>query len=48
MSSVVVALMVLAILLVGLGAVLLVRKLLRAEVDKVHAARRTQPAARQE
>lgn len=41
MSSVVVALMVLVLLLVGLGGVLLISKTLRREVDKVHAGRPT-------
>ena len=39
MSAVVVALMVLVILLVGLGAVLLATRALRNEADKVQAAR---------
>jgi hypothetical protein len=48
MSAVVVALMVLLVLLVGLGAVLLVSKALKKEVDKVHASRRARPAAGQD
>ena len=40
MSSVLVALMVLVILVVGLGVVLLGTRTLRAEADKVQAARR--------
>ena len=48
MSAVVVALMVLMVLLGGLGAVLLISKGLKKEVDKVHAARRTQPAGKKD
>ena len=48
MSAVVVALMVLVILLVGLGAVLLISKALKREVDKVQASRRAQTTARQD
>ena len=40
--------MVLVVLLVGLGAVLLISKGLRKEVDKVHATRRTRAAAGQD
>ena len=39
MSAVLVALMVLLLLLFGLVAVLLVTKIMRAEVDKVRASR---------
>ena len=48
MSAVVVALMVLVLLLVALGAVLLVSNALQREVDKVHATRRTQSAGRKD
>jgi Flp pilus assembly protein CpaB len=48
MSAVVVALMVLMVLLVGLLAVLAISKGLKKEVDKVHAARRTQTAGRKD
>ena len=41
MSSVLVALMVLVILVVGLGVVLLGTRTLRAEADKVQAARQS-------
>ena len=39
MSAVVVALIVLLVLLLGLGALMLGAKALRAEVDKVHTTR---------
>ena len=48
MSAVVVALMVLMVLLLGLGAVLLVTKALKKEVDRVQASRRTTTAARRD
>jgi hypothetical protein len=48
MSAAVVALMVLVLLLVALGAVLLISQALKKEVDKVHAGRRTTAAGRKD
>ena len=41
MDSVLVALMVLVFLLLALGALLVLTRVMRAEVDKVHQARTT-------
>jgi hypothetical protein len=48
MPSLLVALMVLVILVIGLGAVLLGTKTLRAETDKAQAARQAGTPSRQD